>query len=361
MKVLHVYHEYPKTYQHYLLKPLSEIRKFGESKVLTFQKCNEADYNVISEKGRDLIQRILFKMGLTPYQTSFERIASSFDIIHLHHSFLFPKILALFNGRSDFTPKIIITLRGKDTYIKPWVQQRWTEFYNAKSQYVDRFCVVSNDQKKYLHEKWQIDPNKISVIPVSVTLPDVFKTKSIVGDSIKIISVFRFTWEKNIKDTLKTIHAIKQKGYKVEYTVCGDGVLLSMMYFLIDKYDLKNEVKLVGRVSPNDLTEHLRRNNFFLQLSDSEALSASSIEAQYAGLPGIVSNAGGLPETIVDKKSGYVVETDDYVSAAEKIIFLYINPIIYSRFSEMAIRNAKARFSLENEYGQLKELYQSFI
>jgi glycosyltransferase involved in cell wall biosynthesis len=46
------------------------------------------------------------------------------------------------------------------------------------------------------------------------------------------------------------------------------------------------------------------------------------VEASACGLPVVVSDAGGLPEVVLDGKTGFIVPKRDARSAAEKIVLL---------------------------------------
>src|SRR5690606_31592814 len=109
----------------------------------------------------------------------------------------------------------------------------------------------------------------------------------------------------------RTIAHLKSLGAKVTYHVYGDGPDAGQVCYLIDKYHLQNEVTYMGRVENDALKKRLETYNFFLQLSHSDALPTSVLEAQSYGIPAIVSNSGGLSEAILPNKSGYVVETHE--------------------------------------------------
>ncbi len=361
MKILHVYDEFPKTYQHYLLEPLKQFRQFEYSRVLTFEHCEEADHVVISERGMDMFQRLLFKLGLTKYKNSFEKVAYQFDIVHIHHSYLFPKLIPLLTKRKSKT-KFIITLRGADTYLKPWIDNRWKKFYSESGNQIDRFVVVSNHQKDYLSSRWNIHPGRIDVVPVSMTLKPLTLSKRAAPESeLKIISSFRFTWEKNIEGNLRVIKVLKERGVNVKYTICGDGLDIGMVYYFIDRYNLHDIVKLEGKVNPEEYMCILSHHNIYLQLSFSEALSASVIEAQGLGLPAIISDADGIPESILDKKTGFAVKDYNYEEAADKLMMLFEDKNRYELFSQAAILNVKENFSVEREIHRLKIIYDKVM
>lgn len=360
MKVLHVFHEYPKTYQHYLLKPLERLRRLSNSKVLTFDNASEADYNVISERGLDLLQRVKFKLKLSPYKTSFECIASKFDIVHIHHSHFFPKSIPFLTGR--LKQKVIITLRGADTYLKPFVQKRWLDFYNYYGNKIDCFITVSEHQRLFLVSNLNIHRDRISVVPVSMTLEKPTKRTGLAERSeLKILSSFRLTWEKNIEGNLRVAKILKERGIKFHYTICGGGRDKSMILYFIKRYGLSKHVSLLGKIEAQDYIKVLAKNHIYLQLSFSEALSASVIEAQGYGLPAIVSDADGIPESIIDGKSGFVIRDYNYLNAANRIMELTSDDGLYNQFSSAALRNVKEKFTIKSEVNHLLSIYKSLM
>jgi len=86
-----------------------------------------------------------------------------------------------------------------------------------------------------------------------------------------------------------------------------------------------------------------------------EAFGRVSVEAQALGIPAIVSNRGGLPETVVSHE--YVI--DDYYDAkkwVDKISWIIKNYEYHSR----KVREYVEKFSMERQMDNLlKEIYKS--
>ncbi len=284
-------------------------------------------------------------------------IKQGVDVVHLQHSFLFSKVKGLLALPNNERPKIIITLRGGDTYVKPWLSEKWQDFYANYGNLVDGFITMSQHQKQYLNEKWGINPNKIHVIPISCVNPPEIQAKYPNSNTIKIVSAFRMCWEKNINGNLKVIKYLKDKGINVQYHIYGSGPDAGQLMFLIDKYKLQNNVTYHGKVENTRLKSKLHNSDIYLQLSHSESLGMSVIEAQACGLPAIVSNSGGLPEVIIDKESGYCVGTHETERAAEYIYELWKNKETYKVFSAKAIENSQG-FSVDVEVDKLTALYK---
>jgi len=288
-------------------------------------------------------------------------LSDQVDIVHLQQSYLHKKLEGLLSLPKFERPKIVITLRGADTYVKPWLDISWREFYSSYGQKVDAFIVMSAHQKQYLHAHWGVLLDKIHVIPISFGNKQTYKPKTLSSHIVKVASAFRMCWEKNIEGNLRVIKLLKDQNITVQYDLYGDGPDAGQVYYLIDKYGLGDCVNYHGRVTNIDLKTRLASSDFFLQLSHSESLGMTVIEAQTLGLPAIVSNSGGLSETIIPNESGYVVEAHDADAAVDHIMNLFSDSLRYNQFSGKAIEHAETNFAVDKEVERLMLLYNSLL
>ena len=133
MKVLYLYDAYPAIYQHYLLNTLELIKQKLPVSVLTYNSNAKSNYHIKSFGKKDKLQRFLYKLRIASSSETSVKIMRNYDIVHLQHSFLFPKLKGLLALPKDERPKIIITLRGGDTYVKPWLGKKWVGFIRIRS------------------------------------------------------------------------------------------------------------------------------------------------------------------------------------------------------------------------------------
>jgi len=220
---------------------------------------------------------------------------------------------------------------------------------------------MSEDQKKYL-TRWGVPLNRIHVIPIS--FGEEFKTepKHPNKGTLKLISVFRMCWEKNIADNLRFVKQIKESGLPVQYDVYGDGQDIGQLYYLLDKFGLNEEVNVKGKLENTLLKKKLNTYDFLLQLSHSESFGMSVVEAQTFGVPAIVSNVDGLGETVIHNHSGFVLERNFSMrEEANTIINLWKNESLYYTMSANAIQFAQSSFNTNAEVGKLVNLYSKLV
>jgi spore coat protein SA len=88
-----------------------------------------------------------------------------------------------------------------------------------------------------------------------------------------------------------------------------------------------------------------------------EALGLTSLEAQASGVPVVVSDVGGLPETVVDGRSGLVVQRSDPDALASAILGLLGDPTRIGEMGRRAREWAMERFSWDRIASQLETIY----
>jgi len=88
-----------------------------------------------------------------------------------------------------------------------------------------------------------------------------------------------------------------------------------------------------------------------------EALGLTSLEAQASGVPVVVSNAGGLSETVLPGESGLVFENGDVDGLASSVLDLLGDPRRLRAMGAGARAWAMERFSWDHIASQLENIY----
>ncbi|MGM0899171.1 MAG: glycosyltransferase family 4 protein [Bacillota bacterium] len=99
----------------------------------------------------------------------------------------------------------------------------------------------------------------------------------------------------------------------------------------------------------------------FVFLTKREGFGNVSIEAALCGLPVIASNVTGARNTIVDGKTGYLVDPDNLQDIADKIELLIASDTLRVRFGEAGREWASTHFSNEVLWKELDGFYKSCL
>jgi glycosyltransferase involved in cell wall biosynthesis len=98
----------------------------------------------------------------------------------------------------------------------------------------------------------------------------------------------------------------------------------------------------------------------FVMPSEIEAIPLVSSEATMAGVPPILSDAGGNPEIVLDGKTGFIVPLDDYGLLAERIVQCLTD----RELAEQLVRQGQkflGQFTSERMIERLEEIYRDVI
>ena len=98
----------------------------------------------------------------------------------------------------------------------------------------------------------------------------------------------------------------------------------------------------------------------FVMPSEIEAIPLVSSEATMAGVPPILSAAGGNSEIVLDGKTGFIVPLDDYQLLADRIVQCLTDRDL----SERLVLQGKeflGQFTSERMIGRLEEIYEAVI
>lgn len=169
----------------------------------------------------------------------------------------------------------------------------------------------------------------------------------------------RLSWEKGIITLVQAMELVKD----IPLVIVGTGPEEEAIRAEVRRLNLEDRVSLVGFKSGEDLWRCVRESACVVVPSEwYEASGYTACEAQAAGKPVVVTNAGGLPENIVDGETGYFSNMGDAQALAEKIVrIVSASDHEYESMSKKAVENAEKLFSAEHYISMLTGLYQELI
>ena len=81
------------------------------------------------------------------------------------------------------------------------------------------------------------------------------------------------------------------------------------------------------------------------------------IEAMAAGLPVVATRVGGIPEVVVDGKTGLLVASGNSAELAEAIVYLLSNPHIRWQMGVKGRQRVEVHFTAQQTVANLESLY----
>lgn len=110
--------------------------------------------------------------------------------------------------------------------------------------------------------------------------------------------------------------------------------------------------------NPSDVARYLQAADLMLHAVHAENHPLAILEAQSCALPVVASDVGGIPETLVDGRTGHLVAPDDSVALADAASALLLDEGRRESMSAAAFEHASGRFALDRMVDDYVELYR---
>lgn len=185
------------------------------------------------------------------------------------------------------------------------------------------------------------------------------RQKLMFDDETKIILFFGFVREyKGLKYLISALSQIKKALNKVKLLIVGDFSKDKEQYLdLIKKNKLQEEIKIVDGYVPDREVEKYFAACDLVALPYVSATQSGIVQIAYGfEKPVIATNVGGLPDVVIDGKTGYLVEPRNPEQIADAIIRYFIDNK-EMEFSENVAAEAY-RFSWDRMVEVVEELYK---
>jgi glycosyltransferase involved in cell wall biosynthesis len=232
------------------------------------------------------------------------------------------------------------------------------DLYNiAREAYnkADRLIAVSPSLSKRINKHFNVNP---IFIPNIVDLKVFRYQEKEKYDSFNFVSIGNLIDIKRMDLTIEAFYEAFRNNSKVTLTIFGQGPKRKMLQDLIDRYNLNDQVKLMGLCSREKIAEQFRKTDCFVLASQTETFGVAYIEALSMGVPVIATKCGG-PEVFVNKKNGLLIEVDNKKQLVEAMKYMYNNINRYDR-REIAMET-KEKFSPEIIADKIIKVYEGVL
>lgn len=220
---------------------------------------------------------------------------------------------------------------------------KFSEFFYFKCYRNIQFWVPCESTVRDL-EKYGIKRERSRIVICAIT------NKSLERPPVKkekgptFIFVSRVVKMKGVEDVIKAFAEITKfkKNSKLWIVGDGDGKYINTLKTLIEKRNIQNEVKFFGKVSEEKKLELMRRAHLLLHASIKEGWGLVTVEAASQGTPSVVYNVAGLRDSVLDNKTGIVIDINSPESMARNALSLLDDKAKYKKLQINGLKWAKS-------------------
>lgn len=255
--------------------------------------------------------------------------------------------------------KVISRAHGYDLYTER-NRMNYLPLRNYLLQNLDHIFPCSNHGYKYLTAHYPEFSNKIQTAYLGTK--DLGRMKFDGHKGFKIISCSRVEPIKRVSLILEALQWLNSNSNSLQilWTHIGDGTQLKEIKKRAEKLKISNRITFLGMMSNECVMKFFQENSFdlFINVSESEGLPISIMEAASFGLPILATDVGGTSE-LVDKENGWLINSN--ISGEEvgkKILEICsMDPSLLSKIGNASRRKWKEKFSIEkNAQNMLKRI-----
>ena len=228
-----------------------------------------------------------------------------------------------------YRPRLIVSCQGGD-----WILYKINRIIAALLQRLLNKAEIITAPSELLirrvksRTEYYLDVRKFRVIPNGIDLENFDKRKDVFVLPDKRHYVFacgRLVIDKGFDILLRAFALLSDAYPEIDIIIAGDGEERSSLESLAEKLNITHRVHLIGMLPSQEIVSYYCGALFFVLSSRREALPYAALEAMAASKAVIGSREATADELIKDGLNGYLFDSEDYNTLAEKMKFLIEN------------------------------------
>lgn len=222
--------------------------------------------------------------------------------------------------------------------------------YKRLAEEVNRFGVP--------HERIHVIPNGIDVQKfMRISNVGELRTKLQIKDDEKVLLfIGRLSMVKRLEVLIQLTKTLLKDGFRIKTIIVGGGPY-EQHYKELSR-ELKNNIIFTGHVTHAQTYKYHLLADIFILPSLSEGLPTVLLEASAAGKPVVTSNVNGIPDIVMHKETGFLVEKSDMYSYTHYVKLLLANEDLSRKMGEKAAEYVKQNFSWDTIVDKYDKMYQ---
>jgi glycosyltransferase involved in cell wall biosynthesis len=269
-----------------------------------------------------------------------------FDILYFYWGLRWSQIIPFLP--EELKPKIITRFHGSDLY--EHTNHGYIPWRHQQLERINYAVAISGKGEEYIEDMYPFMKGKTLLSRIG-TLDYGLNPRSS-SDAFRIISCSNINAVKRVELIVQALGNIRSS---IEWIHFGDGPLKNKVERLASTLSPNIKWKLAGALSHDELMHYYQNSpvDLFLNVSSSEGVPVSVMEAMSFGIPVIATDVGGTCE-IVSEKTGLIIDKD------------FSPALLAKKIEEMAGRSdleiirRSARAEWENK-SMAKNIYPEFI
>lgn len=252
---------------------------------------------------------------------------------------------------------LVVHFHGYDASNKPILEQ-YKNKYKEVFQYASKVISVSG---KMYNDLLKLECSKEKLLLNPYGPHDSFFDLEPDYLSRQFVAVGRFVEKKAPYLTIFSFRKVVNEFPDAKLIMAGNGDLLKLCKSLVHLLDLGNNIEFAGAIDRCQVSSLFSNSLAFLQHSvtaengDSEGTPVAVLEAQAAALPVIATFHAGIPDVVINNKTGLLVAENDIDGMAYAMIRVLKEKGLARQLGEAGRKRVKENFSMQKHLKVLQQ------
>lgn len=147
----------------------------------------------------------------------------------------------------------------------------------------------------------------------------------------------------------------------LQLSIAGRGEQTKELLRLVVTLELKDAVRFVGYIPNNEIYRFLVGHHIMVMPSLQESFGVAALEAGACGRPVIATRVGGIPEIVLNNRTGLLVPPNDVEALAEAIVKLAKDEELRRAMGKAAYEFVRDNYSWEKSLDQMCGIYERVL
>lgn len=287
-----------------------------------------------------------------------------YDVVHCHFGTI--GLRYRFAGRFWGVP-LMVTFYGSDFSLYPRIHGPGV--YLPLFEAAGCVAVISRDMGHRL-TTLGCPPELIRTVHLGVD-PEEFafreRPAGAAREPVRLLTVARLVEKKGIEYAIRAVAEVARVVPGIRYEIIGDGELRPRLEALVQSLNLSGRVVFRGAQAQGEVRRAMSEADIFLLPSvtaadgNEEGTPTVLIEASACGLPIVSTLHSGIPEVVINGRTGFLVPERDVSALAERLTFLVGQPEQWGALGRAARAHIEASFDIRKLNRQLEGIYRELI
>ena len=182
-----------------------------------------------------------------------------------------------------------------------------------------------------------------------------------------ILHVARLTEQKGTKYLIDAFSLIHKKDKNIRLVIIGAGPLEENLKEQVNNLKLIKQITFLGVKPHKEVLSHMQKADVFCLpgvtsgSGNAEGLGMVFLEAAVYEVPVVATFHGGIPEVVLNEKTGYLVPEKDVGELGKKLLLLLENESLRRKMGLAARRMVEEKFDIKTQTKKLEVLYKTVL